>query len=137
VIDDDDMAEFDYAFLNDPIAQKKAQNTLAMKDVNPSEYEAIYLVGGKGAMFDFPNNKYIQQTVRELYESGKTVAAICHGPAALVNVKLSDGSALIANKTVSSFTNDEEFYLIPNAEEIFPFLLESKLREQEANIILG
>jgi len=137
VIDDDDMAEFDFAFLNDPLAQQKVQNTLAMKDVNASEYEAIYFVGGKGAMFDFPENKHIQQVVRELYESGKTVAAICHGPAALVNVKLSDGSALLANKTVSSFTNDEELFLIPDAADVFPFMLETKLREQGANIALG
>jgi putative intracellular protease/amidase len=137
VIDDDDMAEFDFAFLNDSIAQNKAKNTLAMKDVKPDEYEAIYFVGGKGAMFDFPENQFIQNAVRELYESGKTIGAICHGPAALVNVALSDGSALIANKTVSSFTNDEELFLIPNAKDIFPFMLESKLREQGANIALG
>lgn len=59
VIDDDDMGLFDYAFLNDSIAQLKTNNSLSLKDVNAQGYEAVYFVGGKGAMFDFPNNKFI------------------------------------------------------------------------------
>src|SRR5690606_7203536 len=75
VIDDDDMGVFDYAFLNDSIAQKKANNTIAMQAVNADEYAAIYFVGGKGAMYDFPQNKYIQSIVRDFYESGKVIGA--------------------------------------------------------------
>jgi putative intracellular protease/amidase len=137
VIDDDDMAEFDFAFLNDEHAQAKVQNSFAIADVNAQDYQAVYFIGGKGAMFDFPNNTAIQNIVSEMYEQGKTVAAICHGPAALVNVKLSDGSYLLANKQVSSFTNEEELFLIPDAEVIFPFLLEDKLRQQGARPEVG
>ncbi len=132
VIDDDDMGVFDYAFLNDPIAQKKANNTIAMHAVNADEYMAIYFVGGKGAMYDFPQNKYIQSIVKDFYESGKVIGAVCHGPASLVNVTLSDGSSLLKNKTVSSFTNNEEIFLIADAATIFPFLLEDKLVEKGA-----
>lgn len=132
VIDDDDMGVFDYAFLNDSIAQKKANNTIAMQAVNADEYAAIYFVGGKGAMFDFPQNKYIQSIVRDFYESGKVIGAVCHGPAALINVTLSNGSLLLKDKTVSSFSNKEELFLIADAATIFPFLLEDKLVEKGA-----
>ena len=71
------------------------------------------------------------------YESGKVVGAVCHGPAALVNVTLSDGSPLLANRTVSSFTNEEELLLIPDAAEIFPFLLQDKLTENGAQFNEG
>jgi putative intracellular protease/amidase len=137
VIDDDDVAQYDYAFMNDPVAQHKAKNTLAIAEVNPSDYEAVYFVGGKGAMFDFPDNISIQTLVRELYEKDKVIGAVCHGPSALVNVTLSNGSPLLLDKTVSSFTNKEELFLIPDAPEIFPFLLQDKLVKSGATFQEG
>ena len=137
VIDDDDMNEYDYAFLNDTFAQAKIKESIAIKDVDPKAYQAVYFVGGKGAMFDFPDNQYIQSLIREHYESGKIVSAVCHGPAAFVNVTLSSGELLLANRKVSSFTNEEELFLIPDAAEIFPFLLQDKLIENGARFSEG
>jgi len=137
VIDDDDMGKFDYAFLNDTVAQEKVDNSIAMVDVDTSQYKAVYFVGGKGAMFDFPENTAIKSLVSNYYQAGKVVGAVCHGPAALVNVTLDDGTSLLANKTVVSFTNEEEFLLIPDAKEVFGFLLQDKLIEQGANFDTG
>jgi putative intracellular protease/amidase len=137
VLDDDDMGKFDYAFINDPVAQNKVDNSFAIADVDTSKYQAVYFVGGKGAMFDFPDNAAIKSLVSNYYQSGKVIGAVCHGPAALVNVTLDDGTPLLTNKTVSSFTNDEELLFIPDAKEVFPFLLQSKLIEQGANFDKG
>ncbi len=137
VIDKGDMKEFDYAFLNDSDAQYKSTHTIPVKDIEAANYEAVYFVGGKGAMFDFPENKHIQGIVQQLFESNKVIGAVCHGPAALVNVKLSSGQPLIANKQVSSFTNKEELLLIPDAKNIFPFLLEDKLTTAGAKFSEG
>jgi putative intracellular protease/amidase len=38
---------------------------------------------------------------REVYEAGGVVGAVCHGPIALANITLSDGSFLIAGKEVT------------------------------------
>lgn len=137
IIDDEDMGPFDFAFLNDPEAQRKSKNTYAISDVNPDEYEAIYFAGGKGAMYDFPENVDIQAIVSTYFQSGKVIGAVCHGPAALVNVILDNGEPLLKNKTISSFTNQEELFLIPDAATIFPFLLEDKLVERGAEFIEG
>ncbi len=137
VIDGEDMGAFDYAFLNDKAIQQKVNNSLPLSQVNPDDYEAVYFVGGKGTMFDFPDNPYVQKIVQSLYQNDKVVSAVCHGPAALVNVKLDNGEMLLANKKVSSFTNEEELILIPEAKEVFPFLLQSKLVEQGANFQPG
>lgn len=132
VIDDDDVDVYDFAFMNDPAAQYKVSHTIKLADVHGEDYSGIYFVGGKGAMYDFPDNPSIQALVRSYHEENKVIGAVCHGPAALVNVTLSDGSSLLSNKRVSSFTNEEELFLIPNASEIFPFLLQDKLAEQGA-----
>jgi putative intracellular protease/amidase len=123
--------------LNDTSAQYKVEHSIVIEQVNADDYQAIYFVGGKGAVWDFPNNTKIQSLVSEYYQSGKVIGAVCHGPAALVNVTLDDGSSLLANKTVSGFTNNEELFLIPDAKTIFPFLLQDKLVEKGAQFSAG
>ena len=137
VIDDEDMGAYDHAFLNDPIAQYKVNHTLAVKDVIAEDYEAVYFVGGKGAMYDFPNNKHIQSIVRDYYKSNKVIGAVCHGPAALVNVTLENNRPLLENKKISCFTNKEELLLIAEAKTIFPFLLQDKIVAQGARFNEG
>ena len=137
VLDDDDMAHYDYAFLNDAATQAKVNNTLKIADVDAYAYQAVYFVGGKGAMFDFPDNVAIQELVKVMHSNNKVISAVCHGPAALVNVKLDNGEWLVNNANVSAFTNDEELFLIPDAEQVFPFLLQDKLTERGANFVSG
>ncbi|WP_406683716.1 type 1 glutamine amidotransferase domain-containing protein [Seonamhaeicola sp. MEBiC1930] len=137
VIDKEDMISYDYAFLNDTKAQFKTSNTIKLENVDAENYDAIFFVGGKGAMFDFPDNKEIQNIVKDYYQSNKVIGAVCHGPAALVNVTLDNGRPLLENKKVSSFTNKEELLLISDAKSIFPFLLQEKIIEQGGNFIEG
>ena len=115
------MGAFDCAFLND--AQARVANSLPVRDVDASDCDAVYFVGGKGAMFDFPHDPAMQAIVRDAFESGKGGAAVCHGPDAFVGVTLSDGQPLLAGRSVSGFTNEEELFLIPDAAAVFPFML--------------
>lgn len=137
VLDKEDMGAYDYAFLNDSVAQEKTKNTLKLSNAHAEDYQAIYFVGGKGAMFDFPDNADIHRLVTSFVAEKKIIAAVCHGPSALVNVMRADGEWLLANKRVSAFTNSEELLLIPEAERIFPFLLQSKLEQRGAKVIAG
>ncbi len=45
------------------------------------------------------------QIAAAIYEQGGVVGTICHEPAGLVNIKLFDGSYLVASKKVAAFTN--------------------------------
>jgi putative intracellular protease/amidase len=92
------------------------------------EYAAIFYAGGHGTMWDFPDNKALVDIARQIYEADGTVAAVCHGPSGLVNIKLSNGEYLVAGKKVNSFTNAEEQAV--GLERVVPFLLESKLKER-------
>ena len=77
-------------------------------EVKPEEYKAVFFAGGHGVMWDFPDNKELAAITSKIYENGGVVAAVCHGPAALVNVKLSNGKYLVDGKKINSFTNSEE-----------------------------
>lgn len=137
VLDNDDMAEFDFAFLNDATAMQKARNTLKLADVNPADYQAIYFVGGKGAMYDFPKDPEIARLVQAMTAQQKLVVAVCHGPAALALLTNGDSTPWLRGKKVTSFTNAEELLLMPDAGQRFSFLLQSKLQQQDASFVEG
>lgn len=105
-------------------------NTKKIDDINPADYSAIFFAGGHGTMWDFPDSSASHKAIREIFESGGIVSAVCHGPAVLVNATLSDGSYLVAGKKVAAFTDEEEE--IVQSTKIVPFLLESTLIKRGA-----
>lgn len=118
------------AFLDDPSVAAALAKTLTPAEVDPAAYDAVLYVGGHGTMWDFPDDERLADVTRQVWEAGGAVSAVCHGPAGLVNVKLSDGSHLVAGRTVAAFTDDEERAVGLDGE--VPFLLASKLVERGA-----
>ena len=117
-------------FWDDENFQAKLTNTIKLDDVNTADFDAIFFAGGHGVMWDFPDSAAIDKVTREIYERGGIVSAVYHGPAALVNVKLSDGKFLVYGKNLTAFTNGEEADV--QATNIVPFLLETELKNHGA-----
>lgn len=115
-------------FWDNPDWQDKMSATLSPEQVDPNQYRAVFFAGGHGAMFDFPDNVAIQKIVTTIYENGGYVAAVCHGPAGLVNVRLSDGTPLIKGKKFDCFTNEEEKE--NGTVPYMPYMLQSALEEK-------
>ena len=120
-------------FLDDAAVMARITQTLRPDDVDPSRYAAIYYAGGHGTMWDFPDDARLAQIAARIYEAGGVVSAVCHGPSALVNIKLSSGRYLVASKDVAAFTDDEERAV--QLTDVVPFLLASKLVERGARHI--
>lgn len=110
---------------NNQTFRNKIANTLTPAQVNPDDYCAIYYAGGHGVMWDFADNTALADICTKIYEKGGVVAAVCHGPAGLVNVTLSNGQKLIAGKHLVSFTNREED--INGTSSVVPYMLENAL----------
>lgn len=120
----------------------KLANTFPMERVEPGRYAAVFVVGGKGAMFDLPGSEALQSVIAKIYQRGGVVSAVCHGPAALVNVRLADGRYLVEGKAVNSFTNAEEALFGEKWALKYPFFLEDALtkrggRFESAPMLLG
>jgi len=107
-------------------------NSLRPDQIDPERYRAIFFAGGHGTMWDFPDDLGLSSVASSIYKRGGVVAAVCHGPAALVNVRIGD-EFLVAGKTVTCFTNEEETAVA--LADVVPFLLEDRLRERGATII--
>lgn len=129
----------DFFDLTDPVNQrfwhdadfrKALANSLVLKDVDPSRYSAVFFAGGHGTMWDFADSTAVQHLIRAIYEAGGIVSAVCHGPAALVNATLSDGSHLVAGKKLAAFTDEEEAEV--KYTNVVPYLLATTLKQRGA-----
>lgn len=109
------------------------EETQKLDNVSAENFDAVFIPGGHGTMFDLPESPDLHQILRDFAEQEKVIAAMCHGPASLVNVTLSNGTPLVAGKTITSFTNEEE--AAAGFIDKMPFLLESRLRELGANFV--
>lgn len=125
--------------LDDPINKKfwddvnyrsKIENTMKPSEVTSEDYVAIFYAGGHGTMWDFAENKELAAIATKIYEKNGLVSAVCHGPAGLVNIKLSNGKYLVEGKKINAFSNEEEIAV--GLDNIVPFLLEQKLIERGA-----
>ncbi|MBX9402269.1 type 1 glutamine amidotransferase domain-containing protein [Lysobacter sp. BMK333-48F3] len=117
-------------YWNDPAFRRSIATTQRLDRVDAAGYAAVFFAGGHGAMWDFPGSTAVARVAREIYQAGGAVAAVCHGPAALVNVVLDDGTALVAGKRVAAFTDSEERAV--GLEHVVPFLLAGALGERGA-----
>lgn len=107
------------------------ENSKRLADVANENFDLVYLAGGHGTMYDFPDDTTMQGIISNQYENGKMVAAICHGVGGLLNVKLSNGQYLIRNKTITGFSWFEES--LANRKKEVPFNLEAGLEERGAD----
>jgi putative intracellular protease/amidase len=126
-IDGDDVNS---AILNNADFQKRVNNSISVSEVNADDYDAVFYPGGFGLLSDLAENKAFAAISASHYEQGGVIGAVCHGPAGLLPITLSNGEELIASKSVTGFTREEEidFGTINN----IPFLLEEKLARSAA-----
>ena len=116
--------------LDDADTITRLHASAAPRDIDPSRYAAIFYAGGHGTMWDFPDEATLATIAARIYDQGGVVSAVCHGPAALVNVRLGSGAYLVAGKEVAAFTNEEERAV--GLAEVVPFLLADRLTERGA-----
>jgi putative intracellular protease/amidase len=120
--------ELNIAFLNGEGANAM-KHTQSIDQVSVADYDAVFVPGGLAPVVDMPENTTVQNILSAMYEKGGVVSAVCHGPVALINVKLTDGSYLIDGKNVTGFSiAEEENY----AKEDVPFELEDALKQRGA-----
>lgn len=130
-VDGFDLADpINKKFWEDKVCRHKIEHTKKPSEIDPREYVAIHFAGGHGTMWDFPDNVALAKIAASIYENNGIVSAVCHGPAGLVNIKLSSGKYLVQDKKINAFTDDEERAV--KLDKVVPFLLESKLIERGA-----
>lgn len=123
----------DWQYYHDDKFRNLLANTKKPSEVNAADYDVIYYAGGHGVVWDFPDNKELQQLAREIYENGGIVSSVCHGAVGLFNITLSDGKHLIDGKKLTGFSNSEE--IGAELADHMPYMTEDVLKSRGANYI--
>ncbi|ELF6205452.1 MULTISPECIES: type 1 glutamine amidotransferase domain-containing protein [Pseudomonas] len=117
--------DLDWQWYDDKRFMTRLGTSLSPGQVKAEEYSVIYYTGGHGVMYDFAENKPLQELARKVYEKGGIVAAVCHGVAGLLNIKLSDNSLLLKGRKVTGFSDIEE--QLVELDKVVPFSTEKEL----------
>ena len=103
-----------------------------MSDEEILSFDALFFPGGHGAMVDLPSNADVGRAVRLLHLREKTVATVCHGPAAFLSAGSGpEGAWLFDGYKLVSVTDEEEDQ-IPYGKQGMPWYLESELKNYGA-----
>lgn len=125
----DDRSDSDNAaLLGDTDAAAALGATRALGHVDIDDYAAVYFPGGHGTMWDLPDDPNVTAIAAGMYSRGRPVAAVCHGPAALVNARSTQGDYLVSGRRIAAFTDEEEAAV--GLDGTVPFLLASTLVER-------
>lgn len=126
-IEDDSINE---EVLKNEEFQSRINNTLSVSQVNIDDYDAIFYPGGFGLLSDLAINEAMAKLSANHYENDGIISAVCHGPAALLPITLSNGEKLLMSKSVTGFTREEEIDY--GTIDDIPFLLEESLARSAA-----
>lgn len=122
-------------FRADPEATERLARTKRLVDVRAGDFDAVFYPGGHGPMWDLTSDPASIALLEDFVAHGKPIAAVCHAPAALVEVRDPAGQHLVRGRRVTGFTNSEERAV--GLDEVVPFLLEDRLRERGASFRNG
>jgi len=125
------LDEISKEYWSDTLFREKLKYTKSLSEIANQQFDCVYLAGGHGTMYDFPNDITLQNIILNHYENNKKVAGICHGVSGFLNVKLSNGDYLIKGKKITGFNWFEES--LAGRKKKVPFNLEAALKERGSN----
>lgn len=121
----DDQSETVRRFKGDQAARTELADTLALDQVAPEDFDAVFYVGGHGAMWDLPEDRISQTLIAAVHAAGRPLALVGHGPAALRRVVDAGGRPLVRGRRVTGAANSEEEAM--ELTDSLPFLLQDEL----------
>jgi putative intracellular protease/amidase len=112
-------------FLKDPEALAWLHHSVNLNTVSAADYDLVYIAGGHGAMYDFPGNAELNLLLQDFYVQDKLIGIVCHGSAAMLDMKSNTGTSLLAQREITAFSNSEE--KVWGLTAVVPFSLETAL----------
>jgi putative intracellular protease/amidase len=121
-------------YADEPLKEKVA-HTKVLADVKATDFDAVFYPGGHGPLWDLYSDENSVALIQDFWAAGKPVAAVCHAPSALLNVKDENGAPLVKGKKVTGFTNTEEEAV--KLTDVVPYLLEDELKAKGGHYSKG
>lgn len=97
----------DRRFMADQAAMAKLKNSKKVSDINPADYDVIFMAGGWGAAYDLMQSEDLADLITRANAQGKILGSVCHGALGLCSAKGIDGQPLVKGRRVTGVTNDQ------------------------------
>lgn len=109
---------------------KRLEHPLVLGEIDAGAYDAIVVPGGHGPVEDLYKDPDMGRVLAEADRDSKVIAAVCHGPAALLAARDGNGRWTFAGRKMTSLSDDEEIEF--GTAENAPWLLADTLRKSGA-----
>lgn len=118
-------------FKQDLQATAHLAKTLKLKTLSAKNFDAVFYVGGHGPLWDLVDDQDSIALLEAMIAANKPVAAVCHAPAALLQLRNATGGFVLNDKKVTGFCNSEE--QAAGLSAVVPFSLEDSLKQKGAS----
>lgn len=112
-------------------ALQALRSSVTLESVKDQSFDAVFIPGGHGPMVDLAHDATLHALLARHDTAGKLIAAVCHGPAALVHATRGDGEPFFKGRRATGFTNTEE--RLAGLKDVVPFLLEDAMKGSGAD----
>ena len=100
--------EYTDRFLNDPVATFATKRTRVLRNIDYNTFDAVFVPGGYGLLTDLASDQHLIKLIKDFYETDRPIAMVCHAPAILRDVKLSNGKFLVDGVNLTGFKDAED-----------------------------
>ncbi|MEO0880735.1 MAG: type 1 glutamine amidotransferase domain-containing protein [Pseudomonadota bacterium] len=97
----------DRRFMKDKAALAKMKNSKKISEIDPKEFDVIFMAGGWGAAYDLAQSDELAEFITNANAAGKILGSVCHGALGLVSAKGVDGELLVKGRRVTGVTNNQ------------------------------
>lgn len=135
-----DRRSLDPAVVGEDLAQRmqswlaanaaRVQSPVVLADVDVARYDAIVIPGGHGPVEDLYKDPDMGRVLVQADRQAKVIAAVCHGPAALLSAVDEQGRWPFAGRRMTALSDEEEVEF--GTAENAPWLLADTLRRRGA-----
>lgn len=113
-------------FNRDAEARAALAQTKRLAEVSAADFDGLFYPGGHGPLWDLAESRESAALIEAFLAADKPVAAVCHAPGVLKNVKGPDGAPVVKGRHVTGFSNSEEEAV--GLTKVVPFLVEDMLK---------
>jgi putative intracellular protease/amidase len=132
---DQSSVDFQREYLERPEIKSLLANPARLEDLDPYEFDAVFVPGGFGVFEDVADNPVVGKVMSAMYAQDKVVATICSGASSLLGARNDDGSWPFVGKRITGFPNSEKVDF--GVAESAPWLLQSRLTAAGADYVEG
>ncbi len=97
----------DKRFMADEKAMNDLRHSKAIADLDPGDYDVVFLAGGWGASYDLMQSEALADFVTRANTAGKILGSVCHGALGLCSAKGVDGEPLVKGRRVTGVTDNQ------------------------------